>query len=109
MTKQKAPYKIAKDGTVTILNPDKYQIEIAEFAAANYAYQEKSVSEAKKVIAACTTKKELMKQFFPTAAQLQAQLEKGKARQAYINNSPRITAEMNFMASQPDFMPALRK
>lgn len=107
MAKEKAPYKIAKDGTVTILNPSGYDdIETVEFAAANYAYQEKSVAEAKKVIAACATKAMLMLQFFPTAAQLQAKLAKGKLNQAYINNSPRITAEMNFMVSQPDFMPA---
>lgn len=111
MAKQKAPYKIAKDGTVTILNPNNYsKIGMAEFAAVNHAYIIKGdLAEAKKVIAACTTKKELKAQFFPTKAQKAARQARFNANMAYVNNSREVDAIHRAMVNAPDFMPALNK
>ena len=111
MAKQKAPYKIAKDGTVTFLNPLGHsKIETIEFGAVNYAHTVKGdLAEAKKIIAACTTKKKLMAQFFPTKAQRAASQARFNANMNYVNNSREVTAMQRAMVAAPDFMPALRK
>ena len=110
MAKQKALYKIAKDGTVTILNPDNYSdIKMVEFAAMNWAFLKAPAAEAKKVLAACTTKKALKAQFFPTKTQQAARQARFNANMDYVNNSREVDAIHRQMTRAADFMPALRK
>jgi hypothetical protein len=109
MAKEKAPYKIAKDGTVTIFPIEGQDISKAEFGAMNYAMCKVGEAEGKQVLAACTTKKALRAIFFPTRAQELARNARVKARMDYVNNSPEVTALHRQMVNAPDFMPALNK
>jgi hypothetical protein len=109
MAKQKAPYKISKNGTVTFYNEFNMSQDKVEFAAMNWAFLKATPAEAKQVLAACTTKKALKAQFFPTKAQQAARQARFNANMAYVNNSREVDAIHRQMVNAPDFMPRLNK